>query len=311
MDEYKGKTLSWRLADGVVELALDRPPANEIGLAMLEDLERFASSLPALESKASALILYSKQKAGFSAGADLRELYEQAQKAGRVLRREGSPRIPRTHSCRAQPAGHFAAHDHRGRSRRMFRRRIRAGARVRSDHRGQDGAFLLSGIAARTDPRLRRDSAAEARYRQRRGARSPADRAQHQRHQGAFRGPREPGCRGRRSPAPRARRPPRRQQNSIARLPPPRSISSSRCPRKNCAAKSTFSASSSRGPPSWRACASSSKTPARIRICREGFVGQPRLAVRVRLAECARDSQEWLSYKNPVQIASGLFLPVK
>jgi enoyl-CoA hydratase/carnithine racemase len=80
MDEYKGKTLSWSLADGVVELALDRPPANEIGVAMLEDLERFASSLPVLESKASALILYSTQKAGFSAGADLRELYEQARK---------------------------------------------------------------------------------------------------------------------------------------------------------------------------------------------------------------------------------------
>ena len=80
VDEYKGKTLSWRLADGVVELALDRPPANEIGLAMLEDLERFVSSLSTLESKASALILYSEQKAGFSAGADLRELYEQAKK---------------------------------------------------------------------------------------------------------------------------------------------------------------------------------------------------------------------------------------
>ena len=80
MDQYKGKTLSWRLSDGVVELALDRPPANEIGLGMLEDLERFVSSLPILESKASALVLYSEQKAGFSAGADLRELYEQAQK---------------------------------------------------------------------------------------------------------------------------------------------------------------------------------------------------------------------------------------
>jgi enoyl-CoA hydratase/carnithine racemase len=80
MDAYKGKTLSWGLIDSVVELALDRPPANEIGLAMLEDLERFASSLPALESKASAIIFYSKQKAGFSAGADLRELYEQARK---------------------------------------------------------------------------------------------------------------------------------------------------------------------------------------------------------------------------------------
>jgi enoyl-CoA hydratase len=80
MDEYKGNSLSWRLSDGVVELALDRPPANEIGLVMLDDLERFVSSLPALESKASALILCSGQKAGFSAGADLRELYEQSQK---------------------------------------------------------------------------------------------------------------------------------------------------------------------------------------------------------------------------------------
>ena len=35
MNEYKAKTLSWRVADGVVELALDSPPANEIGLAML------------------------------------------------------------------------------------------------------------------------------------------------------------------------------------------------------------------------------------------------------------------------------------
>ena len=80
MDEFKGKTLSWRLSDGVVEIALHRPTANEIGLATLEDLERFASSLTALESKASALIIHSEQKAGFSAGADLRELYEQARK---------------------------------------------------------------------------------------------------------------------------------------------------------------------------------------------------------------------------------------
>jgi len=80
MDEYKGKTLSWRFAEGVVELALNRPPANEIGLAMLDDLERFVAALPALESKASALIIHSEQKAGFSAGADLRELYEEAQK---------------------------------------------------------------------------------------------------------------------------------------------------------------------------------------------------------------------------------------
>ena len=80
MNEHKGQTLAWRFCEGVVELALDRPPANEIGLDMLEDLERFAAALPALESKASALIVHSTQKAGFSAGADLRQLYEGAQK---------------------------------------------------------------------------------------------------------------------------------------------------------------------------------------------------------------------------------------
>lgn len=79
MNQYKGKSLSWHVADNIVELALDRAPANEIGLAMLDDLERFAVALPALESHTSALIIYSKQKAGFSAGADLRELYTLAQ----------------------------------------------------------------------------------------------------------------------------------------------------------------------------------------------------------------------------------------
>src|SRR5258707_321997 len=75
MDEFKGKSLSWSVADGIVELALDCAPINEIGLAMLDDLEHFAGALPEPESKASALILYSKQSAGFSAGADLRELF--------------------------------------------------------------------------------------------------------------------------------------------------------------------------------------------------------------------------------------------
>ena len=79
MKDYKGNSLSWHVADGVIELALDRAPANEIGLAMLDDLERFAAALPELESRMSALLLYSKQSAGFSAGADLRELYTLAQ----------------------------------------------------------------------------------------------------------------------------------------------------------------------------------------------------------------------------------------
>src|SRR5580692_3619894 len=79
MNEYSGKTLSWKMDGSVIELALDRAPANEIGLPMLEDFERFIGALPELEKHASALIVYSKQTAGFSAGADLRDLYSQAQ----------------------------------------------------------------------------------------------------------------------------------------------------------------------------------------------------------------------------------------
>ena len=93
MDEYKGKTLSWQRSGSVVELALDRAPANEVGTAMLEDLERFAAALPSLESKASAIILHSIQKAGFSAGADLRELYSQAQKMDSLSAAKGVRRF--------------------------------------------------------------------------------------------------------------------------------------------------------------------------------------------------------------------------
>lgn len=72
---YDGKTLSWNLADGVVELELHRAPANEIGSATLEELERFVERLPELERDACAIIVHSSLDAGFCAGADLRELY--------------------------------------------------------------------------------------------------------------------------------------------------------------------------------------------------------------------------------------------
>ena len=71
----KTKTLSWELKDGTIELALHHPPRNEIGTAMLEDLEQFVAALEAAQGKACALIVYSLEEAGFSAGADLRELY--------------------------------------------------------------------------------------------------------------------------------------------------------------------------------------------------------------------------------------------
>jgi enoyl-CoA hydratase len=73
---FRGKTLSWDVVDGVVELVLDRAPCNEIGLATLGELEEFVRGLPALEKSCAALILSSARKEGFCAGADLRELYQ-------------------------------------------------------------------------------------------------------------------------------------------------------------------------------------------------------------------------------------------
>jgi enoyl-CoA hydratase/carnithine racemase len=71
----KTKTLSWELKDSTIELALHHPPCNEIGTAMLEDLEQFVAVLESAEERAGALIVYSKQEGGFSAGADLCELH--------------------------------------------------------------------------------------------------------------------------------------------------------------------------------------------------------------------------------------------
>jgi enoyl-CoA hydratase/carnithine racemase len=78
MKSFTGKTLKWEWRDGVVELTLDREPANEIGTAMLAELEKFVAAIPALAPDTAACIITSARKAGFSAGGDLRELYERA-----------------------------------------------------------------------------------------------------------------------------------------------------------------------------------------------------------------------------------------
>ena len=78
MKSFAGHTLRWEWRDRVVELTLDREPANEIGSAMLAELERFVAAFPALVPDTSACIVSSTRKHGFSAGADLRELYRAA-----------------------------------------------------------------------------------------------------------------------------------------------------------------------------------------------------------------------------------------
>jgi enoyl-CoA hydratase len=76
--EFNGSALRWEWRDGVVELTLDHEPLNEIGMAMLADLEKFAGAIPALVASTGACIIASARPGGFCAGADLKELYHRA-----------------------------------------------------------------------------------------------------------------------------------------------------------------------------------------------------------------------------------------
>jgi enoyl-CoA hydratase/carnithine racemase len=85
MNEFRGETLSWQIVNGALEVALHRETCNEIGSLTLAELEKLAAALPTLAKAATvhSLIVHSTQKAGFSAGADLRELYQRGQKMER------------------------------------------------------------------------------------------------------------------------------------------------------------------------------------------------------------------------------------
>jgi enoyl-CoA hydratase/carnithine racemase len=89
MKSFQGKTLSWRVAEGAIELSLDRAPCNEIGSATLAELEQFISALAELEGSAHALIISSAREEGFCAGADLRELYRAGQTLAPAARLAG------------------------------------------------------------------------------------------------------------------------------------------------------------------------------------------------------------------------------
>jgi enoyl-CoA hydratase/carnithine racemase len=98
MREFRGQALSWMIRDRVIELVLHRKPCNEFGSESLEEFERFAAHLPELEENAHAVIMHSTLECGFSAGADLRELYRRTrgmEKAAAV--KEVESRLQRTH----------------------------------------------------------------------------------------------------------------------------------------------------------------------------------------------------------------------
>lgn len=65
--------IRWKLDAGIWEVELGTEPCNEIGTEFLAQLEQFLEQLHA--SEAHSVIFYSSIKRGFSAGADLRELY--------------------------------------------------------------------------------------------------------------------------------------------------------------------------------------------------------------------------------------------
>src|ERR1700739_4353310 len=89
MKHFAGKTLRWDWRDCIVELVLDREPANEIGTETLADLEKFTAAIPALAPETAACIIASARKQGFSAGADLRELYRGAERLSEKERLAG------------------------------------------------------------------------------------------------------------------------------------------------------------------------------------------------------------------------------
>jgi len=76
VNSFSGKAISWSLREGVIELELHRAPANEIGTLTLGELEQFVAALADVRGEAGALIIHSTLRSGFSAGADLRELYQ-------------------------------------------------------------------------------------------------------------------------------------------------------------------------------------------------------------------------------------------
>jgi enoyl-CoA hydratase/carnithine racemase len=78
MKNFDGATMSWSAADGVLEVALHKTPCNEIGSKTLDEFEQFVDALDSVLT-AHALIIHSTVPAGFSAGADLRELYRRSQ----------------------------------------------------------------------------------------------------------------------------------------------------------------------------------------------------------------------------------------
>jgi enoyl-CoA hydratase/carnithine racemase len=101
---------SFARSGDVYELTLDQAPCNEIGLPLLDTLERFASEVAASDAK--AVIIHSARPLGFSAGADLRGLFARLRETDAYLA-DAEQFIERIHAVLSQldalPQTTFAA----------------------------------------------------------------------------------------------------------------------------------------------------------------------------------------------------------
>ena len=98
---FTGRALSWEIVDDVLEVAMHRDPANELGTTPLAELETLADAVTHGSTGARALIWHSTVDRGFCAGADLRELHSGLVERGerqRELVRKVTDRLPRSAS---------------------------------------------------------------------------------------------------------------------------------------------------------------------------------------------------------------------
>src|SRR5260370_13863854 len=101
MKSLKGGTVRWEWREGVLELTLDHEPANEIGTAMLAELEKFVAAFDSLAPETAVCIIASARKSVFSAGGDLRELNANAVAVSAKERSAGGLAfLPLIHSVR-------------------------------------------------------------------------------------------------------------------------------------------------------------------------------------------------------------------
>ena len=88
-----GESLSYRLEEGILEVELHQAPANEIGRAMLDELERVVEILGEIDrGTVRAMVITSSEPRGFCAGADLRELHRE-NRAARARGASDSERV--------------------------------------------------------------------------------------------------------------------------------------------------------------------------------------------------------------------------